>query len=268
VKIFVISLSDATERRCYVLEQFRRAGLSFSFFDAIRGDGICLHDHFDGIDRTTYRLNTYRDPLPSEVGCFASHRALWRLSAESREPLLILEDDCELYAEFESAAPLALSLANELGYVRLESVQRSVRPRLSARPRRISAIRSSDVHYLSDVPLCLVAYAIGPDAAARLVDASRTLSSPVDKFVQRTWEHGVPVFAMTPPPVGSSHCARRSTIGDRSQKHRDLSWMMRRAGYKAMSEIRRMTFNREQLNRWCGDAEERSFGHRSASIVK
>jgi glycosyl transferase family 25 len=247
MKIFVISLPNALQRRRAVLEQFGDAGMSFSFFDAFPGNEIRLEDHFEGFNQATFRLNTYRDPLPNEIGCFASHRALWKYAAENREPIFILEDDCALTGDVRATFPVAGQLVGTYGFLRLESLKRALRLRLSRSPYLVSAAEGVRVYYVSNVPLCLTAYAVSPGAAARLVSASRVLSSPIDKFVQRTWEHKVPVFAISPSPVETSGHATDSTIGSRAVKQRDLRLLLQRTWYKARGELRRRAFDRNQL---------------------
>ena len=229
--------------------QFAAAEAPFSFFDAFDGRKIRLTDHFSHLDTATWRLHTYREPLPGEIGCFASHLALWKHAVCNDEPVVVLEDDCQLDAAFSLALDAVRRTIRSLGFVRLESFERRNRLRITAPAHRVGRIDRFGLHYLCDVPLCLLGYAVSPGAAARLIAASEVLSSPVDKLVQRTWEHGVPIFALSPGPVAPSARAGMSTIGSRT-KRRDLTTMLKRAGYKGIGEIRRAIFNHAQLERW------------------
>lgn len=231
-------------------EQFCAASIPFLFFDAFEGDNVRLEDHFSGLDRTTYRLNTYRSPLPGEIGCYASHLALWKLAVRLGEPIVVLEDDCRLESDFCLSLRIASTLVESLGFIRLEQYRRSTNKlHLGRRHSRILTIGTFDVHYLLDVPLCLLAYALSPSAAAQLIRASEILKSPVDKLMQRTWEHDVPIYALSPSPVAKSSCAEHSTIGDRSRRQRNLITMIRRAVYKLRGELRKAAFNRSHLLR-------------------
>lgn len=230
--------------------QFRKAGLPFRFFDAI--DGSCgLDDRFDGIDEQAYRLNTYRDPLPGEIGCYASHVALWQRCVALDEPIVILEDDCQLESSFPDAIALAAKLIQEFGFIRLQSFDRAASLKLMPASRLLAEFDGFSVHYLSNVPLCLLAYAVSPSRAAQLVDSSRRISSPIDKFVQRTWEHGTPIFAMAPASVTTSALAAETTIGDRRTKKKSkVALAVRRARYKLRGELKRRGFDRQQLRRF------------------
>ena len=123
MKIFVISLPDQHERRATITRQLRTLDLEFEFFDAIRGTADPL-PHFAAMSRLQYRLNTRRDPLPGEIGCYASHLALWRKSAELGEPLAILEDDFLAHDNFPDAIRTAGELIGEFGFIRFEPFRR------------------------------------------------------------------------------------------------------------------------------------------------
>jgi len=105
------------------------------------------------------------------------------------------------------------------------------------------------LHYLADVPLCMLAYSIDPSAAATLIESSAHLTAPVDKFMQRTWEHGVPLFGIVPQLVDNATVSAHSTIGDRSHKNWNLLLLTLRAFDKIRGRIRRRAFNATQLRR-------------------
>ena len=248
MKIFVISLKDAAERRASVVDQFEQAGLEFEFFDAVEGDG-CVSEYFDGINRRLYRLNTLRDPLPGEIGCYASHLALWQICVATSQPVVILEDDLWLAVEFSEVIQGIEALTNSYGFIRLESFKRRRKPLKKLRPAAHEILRygGRKLVYVSDVPLCTLAYAISPAAASSLLKASATLTSPVDKFLQRTWVHMTPVYALDPAVVTLSSYAGSSTIGARPRKSLNPGLLLSRALYKGMGELRRFGFDKSQL---------------------
>ena len=144
------------------------------------------------------------------------------------------------------------SLTNRFGFVRLQSFNRA------RKFFRLSQLRSDyrlpekhgcRLRYLSNVPLCLLAYAISPRAAAALVRSSNILSAPVDKFMQKTWVHATPIFALERPVVLLSVHANYSTIGIRHQKSRNIFLLLGRLLYKGIGEFRRSRFDRKQLRR-------------------
>lgn len=255
MKVFVISLKHAKQRRAAAAQQLQEAGVDFRFFDAAEG-ADSLQTCFSGIDRRLYRLNTLRDPLAAEIGCYASHLALWKKCIELQEPILVLEDDFHLEQGFAGALPIIHELAGNYGFIRLERFHRwRKRPKNHLRPATHPLLSRDEaqLHYVSDVPLCATAYALNPTSARLLTDASETLIAPVDKFLQKTWLHGVPIFALSPTLVTVSGLATASTIGTRQRKSRNPALLLSRAFYKLSGELKRSQFDRKQLQRFRND---------------
>lgn len=247
MKIFVISLDDQTQRRAAIGGQLRPLGLDFEFFDAVRGSDD-PSQHFSSTSAWQYRLNTRRDPLPNEVGCYASHLSMWKKCVALNEPIVIMEDDFVAQETFPEAVETAGKLIDRCGFVRFEEFRRD--PRLSRSRQGAHSVLTSgqfELFYLSDPPLCLTAYAVNPAAAGALVAASQTLIGPVDKFMQRTWHHGAPIFALSPPSITVSEHAAASTIGSRREKSKNPVVLLARLFYKSADQIRRNRFNMRQL---------------------
>ncbi|EGR1172475.1 glycosyltransferase family 25 protein [Vibrio parahaemolyticus] len=84
----VISLSTATKRRQDIKREFEREGLTFSFFDAVRGSELNLTE-FRALD-TPYE----RELSAGEVGCYLSHISVLREFIDSDYDFLaVYEDD-------------------------------------------------------------------------------------------------------------------------------------------------------------------------------
>ncbi len=251
MRVIVISLPDAADRRRSASEQLTVLGVDFEFFDAFDAS-TRISSHFVEFDERAYRLNCQRDPLPGEIGCYASHLNLWKQCAASHEPTLILEDDFEALPGFVEALSIVELLLAEHGFIRLEPFDRSRAAGKRIRPaaRALGAEGRFTLHYVSDVPTQLTGYAVSPTGAARLAEASARLVAPADKFVQRTWDHGVPIFALSPAIVRTGPHSGRSTIGDRrALKSRRPSLLLARAAYKGFGELRRIGFDRAQRKR-------------------
>ena len=245
MEIFVISLRSARARRAHVASEMAAAGLRFHFFDAVEADAE-PERHFVATNLPLYKINSRRPPLPAEIACYASHRAMWRRCVELGAPIVVLEDDFRLLPGFADALPRLEGLTREFGFVRIQSLQRG---RRRFTPKVVRNDSELAVHYLADVPLCMLAYSIDPSAAAALIESSAYLTAPVDKFMQRTWEHGVPVFGIAPQLVDTASVSGQSTIGDRSHKSWNLLLLTLRAIDKVRGRIRRRAFNANQLRR-------------------
>ena len=251
MKIFVISLETAADRRKAAAEQLGNCGHEFEIFDAVERVADAFR-HFSGFDRRLYLLNTRREPLPGEIGCYASHLALWKICVALDEPIVIMEDDFQLLANFAAAIRETENLIKTFGFIRLQSCERQRRPyQAKVRPGAYKLLNTNgfELHYLSDTPLCMLAYAINPKSASALIESSATLTAPVDKFLQKTWEHQTPIYALSPSSVVPSFRSVVSTIGDRSNKSREIGLLLRRLVHKGVGEIRRSSFDRKQLVR-------------------
>jgi len=248
LKIFVISLSDEHERRARIRAELERLGLDFEFFDAIRGNDDPT-SHFARTSNWQYQLNTLRSPLPNEVGCYASHLSLWKKCIELGESVVVMEDDFVASADFPAAIDTSEALIARYGFIRFESFRRASRLTRSRRGAvNAGSAAPFDIYFLADPPLCMTAYAISPAAARSLVAASATLVGPVDKFMQRTWQHGVPLFAFDPATISVSEHGDTSTIGSRRQKSRNPLLLLARLVYKAIGRAQRGRFNARQFD--------------------
>ena len=70
ISVFVISLPDATNRRRVIEEYLSRVDLPWQFFEAER--------YVSGISERDYGVKCAGTLSNGEVGCFLSHRSLWK----------------------------------------------------------------------------------------------------------------------------------------------------------------------------------------------
>jgi glycosyl transferase family 25 len=93
--IFVISLSDASDRRVFMSDQLNKLGMAFEFVDAVRGK-----DRFEDpelFDREKALRTEFRNLTPGEVGCALSHQKIYDLILErGLAHALVMEDDAIL----------------------------------------------------------------------------------------------------------------------------------------------------------------------------
>ena len=236
MKVFVISLTRSDARRAHIDEQLRAHTVPYRFFDAL--DGKAGHKiGFDSFDITQFIMRTSRLATPGEIGCFASHRELWRHCIAINEPILIMEDDFDLTAKFSSAVAELESLIAHCGFLRLQT---------ESRGKSVKHIDTGEfsVHFYTKVPHGAAAYCISPDVAKAFQISSRILTAPVDVFIKSVWEHRQPLFGLRPYTVQPSWMARHSTIGARKKMRKDARLRSARLVEKAREITRRALFNR------------------------
>jgi glycosyl transferase family 25 len=96
MRVFVISLRAATERRVFMKEQLERLGLEHEFFDAFVGSE-CVSDLRRYDARKSMEADG-RELRPGEVGCALSHAAVYEeIARRGLSCALVLEDDAILH---------------------------------------------------------------------------------------------------------------------------------------------------------------------------
>jgi glycosyl transferase family 25 len=238
MKIFVISLQSSTARREHIRRQLDPLGVDYAFFDAVEG-AIGYH-FFDPHDEDQFLLNTGRRALNGEVGCYASHLALWKRCLEMNQPILIMEDDATIQSHFRAALSETSRLIMQYGFIRLQHG-------LPKRGLKGIPVETADIfslHFCQRYPFGAMCYAIAPSTAAAFVDGSRKMTGPVDLFIKKFWEHRQPLFFMFPPAVDGDSIHRSTTIvGDRKRERPRLRIRLNRILNKARVFKARARFN-------------------------
>lgn len=122
--IYVISMADSSERRAGITRQLEALGLSFEFFDAIRGSALSAEAkaRLRGPLETTLSLID-RDMSDNEIGCALSHLGVCeRIVAAGHDMALVMEDDAQLLPGFAEVVQAVCALDYELiilGYPKL-----------------------------------------------------------------------------------------------------------------------------------------------------
>lgn len=238
VRIFVINLESAHERRASMTAQLAAFGLEHAFFKAI--EPARALEFFDGYDERRYLANTGRTATPSEMACFASHRCVWRECVAIRAPIVVLEDDAELLPAFPAALETVTRLADRYGFMRLQDSG----PSRHVRTMPVESAGAFTVLYYASCPYGSMGYALSPEVAGAFLEKSAVVSGPVDLFLRRFWEHGRPLFALSPFTVGEgAHCGA-PTIAPRNKSPGGLRLRAARLLNKLEAAIGRARFNR------------------------
>jgi len=235
--IYVISLPDATERRQNASSQMRAQSLDFEFFDAFDGEqGAQL---FDRCDQDGFVLHTGRVTTAGEIGCFASHKALWRHCVEINRNIMIMEDDFTLAANFGKAVLASESLIGHLGLLRLQDERRG-------QSTPVMRVDGFQLERYTKTPHCTMCYSIAPRIAQRLLKLHNTYRAPVDVVMKHVWTFDNPMYCLTPYTVSSSDLFLESMIGDRDKCRKTLPVRARRIWLKFQWQWQRVLFNLRQ----------------------
>lgn len=235
-RYYIISLKDSTERRRKSADKLSRLGVHFEFLDAVdgrKGD----HPLLARFNKSKFLSRHGRPSVPGEAGCYASHYLLWQKCVELNRPIVILEDDFELAENAREAFEVAAHLADDFGYIRLESTRR--KPSITRwRQGGYKLVR------FMKTPQCMTCYQLSPDAARALIRASDEFVYPVDVFVRNQHLHGVPIYGLTPPPIKrAAKDEDDSIIGDRHQEKGPLWCKLTRMLFRSYNSIRNLLSN-------------------------
>jgi glycosyl transferase family 25 len=233
VKIFVISLPDAVERRERVARQLGELGLAFEFFDAMRGEQVMAERYFERCDEEEWLLNTGHPMSLGEVGCFASHRSMWQKCIELDEPLMIMEDDFQLLPGFAGAVEKVAENISDRGFIRLQTETR-------ARKQRVAVLGDYTLWRYTKVPHSCMCNSMTPEVARNLVEQTRAIYEPVDVFIKKFWVHGQPIYGLTPYSVTESALSQQTYILHREKVPKGLGRSTRRFLRKCGWEVKRI----------------------------
>jgi glycosyl transferase family 25 len=238
LKIFVISLPDAVERRKNAEQCMTELGLCFEFFDARRGKEVLDEGYFERVDEDEWLLNTGREMTPNEVGCFASHRSLWQKCVELGEPFMIMEDDFTLLPGFAGAVEQVAEHVREFGFIRLQDETR-------ARKKRVTELGDYTLWRYTKAPHSMMCNGMTPEVAERFVEQTRVAREPVDVFIKKFWEHGQPIYGLTPYTVTESRLSANTFIPNRDKARKSIGVATRRFLRKCGWEVRHTRASRQ-----------------------
>ncbi|KQP43199.1 glycosyltransferase family 25 protein [Pseudorhodoferax sp. Leaf274] len=234
--IRVISMESATKRRTEFGEAANGCGLDWAFFPALRqAEAPLRYDMQLAVSR-------FGRPLkPGEIGCYASHYALWGwFLASDYDQLVVLEDDTVV--DWPAIAPLCRHDLSSHGIDILKLF--STHP-LNARVAKYKLL-SDHSHLLSVRGLTLgtQAYLLTRTGATALHRSCNVLCMPVDWAMSRYWDYGVRNYCLFPFPVlerhGPStigHSAQEEFLPTARQRAARLSWKIRERAARASSDL-------------------------------
>lgn len=229
-RVFVISMRDSGDRRATFTERAKGASVDWTFFDA-RTEVVPGLTYDDAAAKVIWA----RSLSAGEIGCYASHYALWKqLLGDEADQYVVLEDDVIVDWKFMERLLEVDFHRSGIDYLRLHCLT----------PQGIRRVRD---HYLGNRNLVELrgrahgtqGYVVTREGAQRFVERFSRIVRPVDSQLDRYWEHGLPNLCLVPFPIIEE--AGDSTIGtDRSKRHLgSISVRLERKARSALDRIRR-----------------------------
>jgi GR25 family glycosyltransferase involved in LPS biosynthesis len=188
IAIYVISLPDSEKRRRVVAEYLSRVGLQWRYFEAVRYNPVSPPGQNP--------IEVRGEMLPGEVGCFLSHRALWKEIGNSKlDYAIVLEDDTVLIPSVDFPSLFSLLRELDINYIRLTAHQ-ILRAKTLADLGELYGLLSRIICPKHGIGTC--SYAVTPKAARQLYGAVARIEQPVDLWIERYANHGVSIYDLLP----------------------------------------------------------------------
>lgn len=192
----VISMTTATARRAAFAATAETA-MAWSFFDARR-----LPETPVVYEERLAARRFGRALKPGEIGCYASHFAVWRQFLDSDvEQLLVLEDD--VFVDWPAVEQLCShNLAAHHIHVLKLFATHPIRSRMAK-----YKLLSDHSHLLRVFGHAFgtQAYVLTRRGAAALASTCQQMTMPVDWAMSRYWAYRLPSYAVFPFPVIERH---------------------------------------------------------------
>lgn len=207
MKIYVISLKNATERRAFMQRQLNKLGLDFEFFDAINGNDIAPNEIKNLlVKQSVWARYSYNPITPGELGCSLSHRAiLKKIAGGDDEYAVIFEDDAKIEERFLTFLEELPSLKLNWDIISLTSCRRPV-VKLATLGNDIEFGCPKYAVYRS------MAYVIKKEACEKFLASYPRISRPIDNELQCWWENGLKVIVTKPEVIGDSEFVAQSQL--------------------------------------------------------
>lgn len=234
ITVNCISLADEHGRRDYMRAQLDACGLPYRFFDAIRVD---LKRGWPASYARNRRLrHSGVDMRAGEMGCYLSHREIWKDFLAGDDALcLVLEDDVEIGSDFAAVVHALCEDTGDWEFVRLTGVFKR-----TPYPLR----RLVGEHFLVDYleqPNGTQGYLLNRSAARRLVDYTAGMAHAIDMAIDREWEHGVNVMGVAPGPISHQE-GFETTLGSAARLRLSLRQKLMRELHRAGGNVRKQLF--------------------------
>ncbi|WP_420406789.1 glycosyltransferase family 25 protein [Hoeflea sp.] len=204
IEAFVIHLSRAKARRAQVERILEACPVSAKVIEAVDGREMTEGEIAAVFSQRSLHSPRYPFSITAgEIGCFLSHRRVWRMIVESGlKAGLVLEDDVEIDPDsFAEALAVASQHIDQEGYIQFQVRPVADGALVVASGHNVSILRPKVAMLRTSAQLVSAAQ------ARRLLEITERFDRPVDGLLQLSWVTGV-----------APSCAVPSGVSDRTQE--------------------------------------------------
>lgn len=227
MQYFILNLARHSQRWERMEEQARQLGLPVRRVEAVAGEEIPPQDLQRLYSPALNDRQFHRPLVPGEIGCYTSHRRIWRdLLASGEELCAVFEDDVLLSPRLPQVMETLKELPPGWDMIKLVS-----RKREATRRVQTLADGSSLVSY-PRVPSLTAAYVLSRSGAQKLLQCRTPFGRPVDVDLRHWWECGMQIYGVRPYPVRCAPQARDSSMVERRSVDPGLGGRLRKLRYQ------------------------------------
>ncbi|MGE3623818.1 MAG: glycosyltransferase family 25 protein [Bdellovibrionales bacterium] len=198
MRIFLINLARAPERRQNMARQFSSAGLAFESAEAIDGRQLTDADRRLVDHERRRRITPY--PLSdNEIGCWLSHRRVLQKIADDNIPMAaVVEDDAVLAPDLSGVLAAIEKQAPVFDFIFLHRKMKTGEifvPTMELVPG-LRLGRVGPAH------MGAIAYVVSSRGAKRFLAYAPRFVHAVDKEIHRYWANGLEIYGLERPAAG------------------------------------------------------------------
>jgi len=234
-KCFIIHLQRAVKRKNNVQSIISNLNLETEVINAIDGNKLTSNE----ISKYLSKKNLYKPYYPfrinnGEIGCFLSHRAVWKKIVEEKlDSALILEDDAQIdFENFGKSFKIGLKYINQLGYIQFQT--REIPNNLV----ELCHVNGIKIFQPKIVPLRTSAQLISYKTALKLLEKSTQIDRPVDGFLQLFWSTNQNISCIKPSGIKDiTQISGGSTLSMRQSIFSSIGRTLKRFYYRLKIKI-------------------------------
>lgn len=194
MKNYVISLSNATDRRRHIIQEFNKQGVSFEFFDAITPMQIPTIVRQFGINIMDGMLTQ------GELGCLLSHVCLWQKMIDNNlDYIVVFEDDVYLGENANQFLKNSDWIPNQCHLLKIEHFMDNL-----YLGKSICAFLNRQIKPLKECNWGTAGYIISKTMAYQMLQILKLQFNkhniPIDHimFLTTIRDHSLPIYQLTP----------------------------------------------------------------------
>ncbi|MFY9288343.1 MAG: glycosyltransferase family 25 protein [Alphaproteobacteria bacterium] len=245
MKIILINLARATERRQRMDEQFKSFNLDYDVLDATDGRHLSADDKAL-VDHESRKAITPHPLTDNEIGCWISHRRAMRAIIDSGVKMAaILEDDAALAADFPYVLEAIEDHGGSFDFIDLHRNFKRDEFFVSSRP----LLPGCDLGRIGYTHMRATAYVMSREGAKKFLNYAPRFAHAVDKELHRWWANGLDIYGLEKPVAvqdDGGHSYIEETRGQERPQERlrypdanQLQWRLKRKITRAMDSIQK-----------------------------